>query len=156
MEQKYKILGFNDDQTSCDICGKEELRGTYAMEDMETGVIFRAGSTCGATMAGWSIKELKQIFKAGEKEKMEKAKQEFRNTPEYIAHEKAIQYLNNEADEIERRLLKCSDQAMRNKISEDERTPSDRMQYLKPTREALEAKKTELSNKYNLPTHYFH
>jgi hypothetical protein len=135
MERKYKILGFNDDQTSCDVCGHPELRGTYAMEDTETGVLFRAGSTCGAKMAGWSIKQLKQIFKAAEKEKADKAKQEFKDTEQYKAHEKALQQLE---------------------LIEPKQTPIKRLQYLQPTADALHNKAIELSTKYNLPTYYFH
>ena len=39
-----RVLGFNDEVTTCDVCGKAELKGTYAV-DID-GEIVRMGSTC--------------------------------------------------------------------------------------------------------------
>lgn len=41
----FKILGFSEDFTSCDRCGKMELKGTYAIST-EHGELFRLGSSC--------------------------------------------------------------------------------------------------------------
>jgi hypothetical protein len=42
----FKILGFSDEITTCDKCNKSELKGTYLIEDNETGEHYYYGSTC--------------------------------------------------------------------------------------------------------------
>ena len=58
-EKKYQILTFNDSQCICDVCGKSELKGTYVIENLENGEIFRAGSTCGVKLMKTTSKEFK-------------------------------------------------------------------------------------------------
>ncbi len=149
-EKKYRILGFNDDQCSCDVCGKQELKGTYAMEDLSTGEIFRAGSSCGAKMANWTTKELIAKYKAGEKENLENAKKELRASAEYIAYNSGLDFLNKESDELQRKLYNCSDENLRKKISATERTFESRMEYIQPLSKALDNKRIEIVAKYNL------
>ena len=152
IEYKYKILGFNDDECNCDVCGKQELKGTYAIEDLSTGEIFRAGSVCGAKMAGWTKKELISKYKAGEKEKIDNAKKEFRQSAEYIAYDNAIQFLNNEDDEIQRNIVKYyKDEIKRKEFESMERSTKSRLEYIEPFRDALEIKRNEIRAKYNLP-----
>lgn len=149
-EKKYKILGFNDDQCSCDVCGKQELKGTYAMEDLSTGEIFRAGSTCGAKMAGWTSKELVAKYKAGEKENLEAAKKEFRNSEERIAMKIALDFLNKEHDDLCSRVFNCDDINERKAIMSTDRTMKSRMDYLSPFSIANDNKMVEVVAKYNL------
>lgn len=155
IEKKYRILGFNDDQCDCDVCGKQELKGTYAMEDLSTGEIFRAGSTCGAKMAGWTSKELVAKYKAGEKEILENAKKEFRNSSEYIAYTNCIDFLNKESDELQRKLYNCNDENERKIIRATERTFESRMEYIKPFSTAADNKRIEIVAKYNLRKGYY-
>ena len=149
-EKKYRILGFNDDQCECDVCGKQELKGTYAMEDLSTGEIFRAGSTCGAKMAGWTTKELVAKYKAGEKENIETAKKEFRQSAEYIAYSNGLDFLNKESDELQRKLYNCLDENERKVIRGTERTFESRMEYIQPLSKAQEEKRKEICTKYNV------
>jgi hypothetical protein len=150
-EKKYRILGFNDDQCSCDVCGKQELKGTYAMENLSTGEIFRAGSSCGAKMAGWTSKELVAKYKAGEKEILENAKKELRNSAEYIAYNNGLDFLNKESDDIQRKLSTHPNEADRKIIAATERTFESRMEYIQPLSKALDNKRIELVAKHNLP-----
>lgn len=147
-EMKYRILGFNDDQCSCDVCGKQELKGTYAMEDLSTGEIFRAGSVCGSKMAGWTTKELVAKYKVGEKEKLDAAKKELRESAEYIADEKALEFLNKEEDEINRQIFATDNQQKRSELHNTKRTIQSRMDYLMPSHIALTQKRKEISEKY--------
>lgn len=149
-EKKYRILGFNDDQCSCDVCGKQELKGTYAMEDLSTGEIFRAGSSCGAKMAGWTTKELVAKYKLGEKENIETARKELRNSAEYIAYNSGLDFLNKESDDLSRKLYNCSDENLRKEIGATERTFESRMEYIQPLSKALDNKRVEVVAKYNL------
>jgi hypothetical protein len=54
------------------------------MENVQTGEITRAGSTCGARMAGWAKKEVEQKLKAHKKELFEKMQAEIKQLPEVI------------------------------------------------------------------------
>lgn len=67
---QYKVLDFNEDICECDICGRAELKGTYALLDVETGDIIRAGSSCGATAMKITVKELKAEHKEVEQQKI--------------------------------------------------------------------------------------
>ena len=44
----------NDEQTTCDACGRIELRGTVILAD-ESGEFGRYGTTCAGRILGWSI-----------------------------------------------------------------------------------------------------
>lgn len=94
-ERAYKFLGFNDDCCTCDICGKEDLRGTYALESFTTGDIVRAGSVCGAKMLGFTIAEFVSTHKKEFKLLFMKAKNELINSSEYKAYNNEIDRLNN-------------------------------------------------------------
>jgi hypothetical protein len=153
-EKKYKILGFNDDQCSCDICGKEELKGTYAIEDLASGEIFRAGSTCGAKMAGWTTKELVSKFKQAEKENIEAAKNEFRNSVEYFTYWDAVNFLNKEGDDIERKLFNCPDENLRKEIYATKRSFESRIKHLNTFSEPMEIKWLEIIAKYGIKNKY--
>lgn len=149
-ELKYKILGFNDDQCECDVCGKQELKGTYAMEVVATGEIFRAGSTCGAKMSGWTTKEFATKYKLGQKENIENAKKELRESSEYKAYNEGLDFLNKESDELQRKLWNCPSQDERNALHSTERTFESRMKYIEPLRQELDKKRLEVADKYNL------
>jgi hypothetical protein len=153
-EKKYKILGFNDDQCSCDICGKEELKGTYAIECLSSGEIIRAGSICGAKMAGWTTKELVSKYKKAEKEIIEAAKNEFRNSIEYIYYWDALNFLNKEDDEIEIKLFNCPDENLRKEIYATKRTFQSRMKHLGTFSELMEIKRLEIIAKYGIKNKY--
>jgi hypothetical protein len=150
VEKKFKVLGFNDDECNCDICGRTELKGTYAIEDLSTGEIFRAGSVCGANMAGWTTRQLVAEYKAEEKEKLNKAKSELIETSEYKAHISAHDFLNRERSELHKKIFNCTDDLLRIEIKSTERTFKSRMEYLMPFYENLEKKESELKSKYGL------
>lgn len=88
----YKVLGFSADICECDVCGKAELRGTYGLEEIETGLIIRAGSSCGSKMTGWTTKVFASKFKEAEKAKKEAKELALRNSVEYIAYCNAIDF----------------------------------------------------------------
>lgn len=147
-EFKYKILGFNDDKCECEICGKQELKGTYAIEDILNGGIIRAGSSCGAKMAGWTSKELVAKYKAGEKEKKLQAQKEYRTSAEYIAYENAIQFLNEETDKINEAICNELSHEKRNQLAATKRDLRSRLDYLQPFGIAQKNKMVEINIKY--------
>lgn len=63
------VLGFSEDFTVCDRCGKSELKGTWAIEN-ENGDLYRLGSSCihkRFEMDSEEAKKLIQEFKVAEK-----------------------------------------------------------------------------------------
>ena len=152
IENKYKVLGFNDDECNCDVCGKTELKGTYAIEDLSTGEILRAGSVCGAKMAGWTKKELMKKYKDGEKEKINNAKKEFWESIEYIQYDNAIKFLHKEQDELEHNYnIYRNDELKMQELRNSERTRESRWEYLDPFINEKNKKKQQIIEKYNLP-----
>lgn len=150
----YKILGFNDDVCECDICGKSELKGTYAMENVQTGEIFRAGSTCGAKMAGWSTKELVAKYKQVEKDNYEAAKLEARNSAEYIAYDNKIKEITAINDVIDSKIFKTTDHEERNRLEESKIHFPEIMEITLPYTNAKQNKIEEIKLKYNLKNFY--
>lgn len=67
----FRVLGTTDDVTTCELCGRDELRGTVVLEvlDVEgngTGELCHYGSACGAKAAGWSTREVVTAAKAAD------------------------------------------------------------------------------------------
>lgn len=57
--RRFALLGIDDDVTTCDCCGKSELKCTMALSEMdadgnEIGVV-RYGRDCGARALGWKV-----------------------------------------------------------------------------------------------------
>lgn len=46
------VMGFNDEQTTCDRCGKVELRGTVVLADDDGNEVARMGTTCASKAVG--------------------------------------------------------------------------------------------------------
>ena len=53
----YKMIGITDEVTSCDCCGRTDLKRTVVLERTDDGVIVYFGTTCGARAIGWTTKE---------------------------------------------------------------------------------------------------
>jgi len=60
----WKILGINDDQSTCDLCGKSELKRVVWLENTETQEVMALGTTCAAKMQKITVK----VQKANEKD----------------------------------------------------------------------------------------
>lgn len=78
----YRNLGFTDEVTSCDCCGKTDLKGTYCIENLQTGDIMYFGCVCAAKRMQWSKKEFTTRYKADVKEQTSAAQQEYRRSEE--------------------------------------------------------------------------
>lgn len=148
IENKFKILGFNDDECTCHVCGKQELKGTYVIENLSSGEIFRAGSVCGSKMAGWTSKELVAKYKTGEKEKLTAAKKELRESIEYINYDNALSFLDKESDNLNALIYSESNQEKRAELSNSRRTLESRLNYLRPFGELLESKRLSIIKKF--------
>ncbi len=62
--KRYALKGINDDSTQCAICGKVELKRVMWIIELsedgsEVGDAFPCGTTCGATMLGYTQSVMK-------------------------------------------------------------------------------------------------
>jgi hypothetical protein len=69
----FKILGTTDDVTTCDLCGKPELKGTVVLAPLDAdgaidGDAAYYGSSCAAKAAGWTLKDIRAGVKAAKLE----------------------------------------------------------------------------------------
>lgn len=69
---RYKAMGFTDDITSCDLCGREELKGTVRLvvrdaDGDEAGEVY-AGVVCAAKADGRKAAEVRAEAKRAEDE----------------------------------------------------------------------------------------
>jgi len=78
MSKLYNILGINDDQDTCDLCGKTGLARVVWLENTETQEVIACGTTCAAKLQKISVKEQKKAEKDFEKEQRAKAAAELR------------------------------------------------------------------------------
>lgn len=83
----YRVLGFTEEITSCDCCGREDLKGTLCLENIHTGTINYFGSVCGAKISGNTKKFITEELSAIEKENIEKARKEYYLTSEKKAYD---------------------------------------------------------------------
>jgi len=56
-----KVLGYTENVTICDRCGKHELKGTYAVDTPENGIIYM-GSTCVGRRMEYNAKEVRAFI----------------------------------------------------------------------------------------------
>lgn len=52
---QLRAIGFNDEQTDCDACGRRELRGTVVLADDDGVEVARMGTTCASRALGHSV-----------------------------------------------------------------------------------------------------
>jgi hypothetical protein len=138
VENVYRNLGFTEEVTACDCCGKVDLKGTYAIENLMTGDIMYFGCVCAANKMNWSKKEFVTKYKAEEKQQNDTAQAEYRNSTEMKSYNSWVANLPDTATDAgwEERmsLLKTEGPAYKN---------------------ALEAKKIELRAKYPLAKYIY-
>lgn len=71
----FKIVGITDEVTSCECCGKSNLKKTVALMD-DNGNVTYFGQTCASKAAGWTKEyvkeEVKQIDKTNKQLMKEK------------------------------------------------------------------------------------
>lgn len=88
IEKTFRVLGFTEEVTDCDCCGRSDLKGTIVLENIETGSIGYFGSVCGSKIAGNTKKYIETELMLVEKQNIEKARKEYLETPEKKAYDK--------------------------------------------------------------------
>jgi len=69
IQNRFKVLGVNDDRDFCECCGKQGLARVVWVEDIETGEIRHFGTTCAEKpQKGFGLGDgVKQAVKAWDK-----------------------------------------------------------------------------------------
>jgi hypothetical protein len=75
---KYRILGSTNDVTTCECCGRDNLKKTVALDDYEGNVTYY-GETCAAKAMGMKVTEFKKEYTNSVKQ-LQEEKQKFINT----------------------------------------------------------------------------
>ena len=57
----YKVIGISKDIQKCDCCGKEDIKKTVVMENMNDGTINYFGTTCATKINGFSYTKLNKV-----------------------------------------------------------------------------------------------
>lgn len=77
MAKAYRVKGTTDDVTTCELCGKVELKGTVMLAPLdadgnEGGEVSYFGTSCAAKAAGWTVREVRAGIKRAADEKRER------------------------------------------------------------------------------------
>lgn len=64
---KFEFLGTTDERTSCDCCGKKNLRSTVAIRDLETGDDLFFGATCAARALMMQVADVRREATAADR-----------------------------------------------------------------------------------------
>jgi len=67
----YIFQGYTDSVTTCDCCGRDNLKLTVALWAAEDGEDIYMGTSCAARALGMSAKEVKNRSNAAERERIE-------------------------------------------------------------------------------------
>ncbi len=90
---QYKVLGYEEAVTTCDCCGKAELKGTFAVERAD-GEILHFGSVCVTRHTGKAARAVRQEAKDATAERLRTANAELRSHPAVIADQAKIAELH--------------------------------------------------------------
>lgn len=96
MPASHKILGWTEEVTACDCCGKSGLKGTFGVE-LDGGEVLNYGSTCVTRNTG--IKNPQGAADAYARERLAAALKQARQLPEF--HARAARFAQREAMKIE-------------------------------------------------------
>lgn len=64
--KQYQFIGSTDTVTQCGCCGKENLKKTIVLQNVESGDFVYYGSTCGARALGWAVKAFNAAAKSAD------------------------------------------------------------------------------------------
>ncbi|MBU3684725.1 MAG: hypothetical protein FGM39_12075 [Phycisphaerales bacterium] len=71
--RQFQFLGTTDDHTTCDCCGKKDLKSTVAIRNLETGEDLFFGVTCAARALKLQVAEVRKGADAADRAEQERA-----------------------------------------------------------------------------------
>jgi hypothetical protein len=100
---KFRILGSTNDVTTCECCGRTDLKKTVALDDYEGNIIY-LGETCAAKAMEMKVNEFKKVY-TSELAQLRNEKEKFINThPLTKAISKEVTELNNKGIPFKQRM----------------------------------------------------
>lgn len=84
-----RALGIDDSVTSCECCGKVNLKSTVVIE-LDSGEIVHYGSVCAARNTGKSSKQINGEIRSEAQRIVNEAAKEYRASPEYLAYQAVL------------------------------------------------------------------
>lgn len=82
VQKEWKVLGFTEDVTTCDCCGRVDLKGTLALENISSGDINHYGIICGSKISKQTKKDIQEKLIQISADSIKKAQSEFYQTQE--------------------------------------------------------------------------
>jgi hypothetical protein len=70
--RQFQFLGTTDEHTSCDCCGKKDLKSTVAIRNLETGEDLFFGVTCAARALNLQVAEVRRGSAAADRAESER------------------------------------------------------------------------------------
>ena len=70
--RKFEFLGTTDEHTSCDCCGKKNLKSTVAIRNLDIGEDVFFGVTCAARALKMQVAEVRKGAAVADRAKMER------------------------------------------------------------------------------------
>lgn len=99
-----KIIGINDEQTSCDCCGREDLKKTVIVQFEDSDAVQRYGVVCASKMLGRSADDLRKEANKAQRLLISSARiaarAEYAQCEARLAFVSAIEYANNNRSEF--------------------------------------------------------
>lgn len=91
MSKAYRVIGTTDESTTCELCGKVELKATVMLVPLDAdgnddGDACYFGTSCAAKAAGWTVREVRAGIKRAADEERER-KQAERDTVRAVEQE---------------------------------------------------------------------
>lgn len=92
----YRVLGTTDDVTTCELCGRVELKSTVALQPLDPdggadGEPVYFGSDCAARAAGWTQKEVRKAAGAADRARVEAERQRRNAIDWYVSNDRDVQ-----------------------------------------------------------------
>src|SRR5919201_1781619 len=131
---RARVLGVVDDVDQCDCCGKQGLKRTVALE-WDDGSTTYYGTDCAARALRTKASRVESAARQGARERREHRERAIRSDPARRAADEAFEAAIREAN--------------RRQFEGREWTFQDRMAYLRPFREALDAAEAAATARYD-------
>ena len=89
----YQFIGTTDEVTSCDCCGRDNLKMTIVLQEKDGGEFTFFGSQCGAKALGWTVKDVNKTAKNAKHERHQAYMKALNSHP-------LQQVINNEINQV--------------------------------------------------------
>jgi hypothetical protein len=105
----YRVLGTSDDVTTCELCGRAELKSTVALQPLDPdggadGEAVYFGSDCAARAAGWTQKDVRKAAGAADRARAEAERQRRNAIDCHVSNDRAVQQARAAVSTVDMRI----------------------------------------------------